>query len=211
MHLIAINAAQQTTIDAGGKLYPTGIYKHTLQGTVAINKLGVTGDTIVDTSVHGGEDQALYLYSMEDYQWWSQQLQRELEPGSFGENLTLSAFPAEPLRIGDRLTINGEVTLEITAPRVPCVKFATKMGDPGFGKKFVAAVRPGAYARVLQTGNITAGDPISWQPTQEDYVILNEVFVEWHNKAWSRAVFEKALASPISKIARAIIEERFAG
>lgn len=209
MHLIAINAAEETTIDAGGKLYRTGIFKHPLQGTVEIGKLGIAADTIVDTTVHGGEDQALYLYSMEDYQWWAEQLQRELEPGSFGENLTLSAFPTEPLRVGDRLTINGEVVLEITAPRVPCVKFATKMGDPAFGKKFVAAVRPGAYARVIQAGKLTAGDSISWQPTREDYVTLNEVFVEWHNKDWSEQVFKKALASPISKIARAIIEERF--
>lgn len=209
MHIVSINAATATTITAGGKQLQTGIYKQPLNGSITIDKLGIDCDAIVDTTVHGGEDQALYLYSLEDYQWWSQQLGRAIEPGCFGENLTISAFHSKPLKIGDRLTINGSVELEITAPRVPCVKFATRMQDPTFGKKFVAAERPGAYARVIQGGDIQAGDAIQWQPTEQNYVTVKDVFVEWHNKDWSQQVFDQALASPISKIARGIIEERF--
>ena len=209
MHIVSVNTAIATNLDIGNKTVSTGIFKEPRQGGAMISALGVEGDTIVDTSVHGGEDQAVYLYSAADYQWWSELLGRELSPGMFGENLTVSAFPQRPLRIGDRLLINGSVHLEITAPRVPCVKFATKMGDPTFVKKFVAAERPGAYARVLSPGRVSAGDTVSWQLTDNDYATVNEVFVEWHRKDWSVAVFQKAVNSPISKIARAIIEERY--
>jgi len=209
MYIHSINRASKTTLTAGGIEYETGICKQPCDQPVAIGSQGLAGDTIVDRSVHGGEDQAVYLYSLADYQWWSEQLGRPVPPGIFGENLTLSAFPEQPLKIGDRLTINDQVELEITAPRVPCVKLATRMGDPTFAKKFVAAVRPGAYARVLRTGTVAMGDPVQWQPTTEDFVLVNDVFVEWHKKDWSAAVFEKALQSPIARISRAIIKERF--
>lgn len=208
MQIVSINAADRREISAGGKTLETGIFKQPLQGPVAINRNGIDGDTIVDAVFHGGEDQALYLYSQEDYQWWSQKLGRALEPGCFGENLTLSAFPDQPLRVGDRLTIGDAVMLEITAPRVPCLKLASRMGIPTFGKQFVAAVRPGVYARVLQTGSIQAGDHVSWEPTREDYILVNDIFTEWHRKQWSPVLAKQALDSPISSIAREIIRER---
>lgn len=209
MQVVSINTATRQSIAAGNKRWDTGIFKRPRRGPVYIGRLGADGDTIVDTRVHGGEDQAVYLYSMADYLWWSESLGRELEPGCFGDNLTLSSFPDQPLRIGDRLNINGTVQLEITAPRIPCVKLATRMGDPAFAKQFVAAVRPGAYARVLTQGEITSGDCVRWEPTSVDYALINDVFIEWHKKDWSAEIFEKALQSPISNIARGIIEERF--
>ncbi|HET8710130.1 MAG TPA: MOSC domain-containing protein [Spongiibacteraceae bacterium] len=209
MHIVSVNTAIAKNLDIGNKTVSTGIFKEPRQGGAMISSRGVEGDTIVDTAVHGGEDQAVYLYSAADYQWWSELLGRELAPGMFGENLTVSAFPQRPLRIGDQLQINGNVHLEITAPRIPCVKFATKMADPIFVKKFVAAERPGAYARVLAPGLVCAGDTVSWQLTDNDYATVNEVFIEWHRKNYSVAVFQKALNSPISKIARAIIEGRY--
>lgn len=209
MQVLSINVAEKRRITAGNKELETGIFKIPHSGPAFISTLGVAGDTIVDTTVHGGTDQAVYLYSQADYQWWSESLGRALEPGTFGENLTLSAFPEQPLKVGDRLTINGGVLLEITAPRVPCLKLATKMGDPTFAKTFVAAVRPGAYARVLSEGQVDAGDPVDWEQTTADYAGVNDIFVEWHKKDWSEALFRKALASPISNIARRIIEQRY--
>lgn len=209
MQIVSINTAHARELNIADKTVVTGIFKQPRNGSVMIDTTGVEGDTIVDTTVHGGVDQAVYLYSAADYRWWSESLGRELTPGMFGENLTVSAFPEWPLRIGDRLLINDSVQLEITAPRVPCVKFATKMGDSTFAKKFVAAERPGAYARVLVPGTASAGDAIGWQASDADYASVNEVFVEWHRKDWSVEVFRKALNSPISGIARAVIEERY--
>ncbi len=208
MHIVSINAASRQNLVTRKKPKPTGIFKQPLSGPVRISARGIHTDFIADAKVHGGLDQALYLYSEADYQWWAEALGREMLPGTFGENLTLSAFPEQPLQVGDRLTIN-DVVLEITAPRVPCSKLAAKMGDGSFGKKFVAAVRPGAYARVLQPGTITAGDAVAWQPTAASSVTLNDIFIEWHKKNWSRELFRKALDTPISMIYRDIIESRY--
>ncbi|MDO3385448.1 MOSC domain-containing protein [Gilvimarinus sp. SDUM040013] len=208
MHLLSINSAVATELEIGNKTVTSGIFKEPLSGDVQISEFGVEGDTIVDTNVHGGEDQALYLYSAADYTWWSKQLGGQLSPGTFGENLTISDFHAGELRIGDQLKIGDAVLLEITAPRVPCVKFAAKMGDPKFVKQFVAAQRPGAYARVIRAGTISAGAPIEWRPTEQDYASVKEVFVQWHQKAWHPDAVKRALHSPISKIARGIIEKR---
>lgn len=208
MSVLSINASVGDDIAIGKKSVRTGIFKQPLSGSVEIGELGVAGDTIVNTEVHGGEDQAVYLYSAADYAWWSEQLGRPLPPGTFGENLTISDFHPGELRIGDRLTLGDTVVLEITAPRVPCAKFATKMGDPKFVKQFVAAAKPGAYARVITPGAIAAGAKISWQPTLQDFASISEVFQQWHQKSWDEATARKALNSPISKIARRIISER---
>jgi len=208
MEILSINTASPQILQVGKKAVTTGIFKEPRQGAVYLGELGLEGDTIVNKIVHGGEDQAIYLYSAADYAWWIEQLGKDIPPGMFGENLTITDYHSGPLRIGDRLLINGQVVLEITAPRVPCVQFTTKMGDSTFAKKFVAAQRPGAYARVLVPGEVEVGNEIVWQPTDKDYATINEVFVEWHNKSWSEAVARKALNSPISKIARGIIQER---
>lgn len=208
MSVLSINTSAGDDMPIGDKIVRTGIYKRAMSGPAELDSLGIKGDTIVNTEVHGGEDQAVYLYSAQDYAWWSEQLGTTVEPGTFGENLTIAGFHEGSLRVGDRLVINDQVCLEITAPRVPCVKFATKMNDPKFVKKFVAAERPGAYARVITPGTIQTGDSIEWQPTQEDHATVQEIFVQWHQKSWDQQVLARTLSSPISRIARRIIEKR---
>ena len=122
----------------------TGIYKAPAQGPVEIRTLGIPTDVIVDVKHHGGVDQAIYIYTAEDYAWWSQELGRELPPGVFGENLTIAGLESAPALAGDRLQI-GEVTLEVTCPRMPCRVFAARMGDPHFIERFRAGERPGLY------------------------------------------------------------------
>jgi MOSC domain-containing protein YiiM len=109
--------------------------------------------------VHGGEEQAVYAYAIEDVEWWESELGRELGPGFFGENLTLRGVDVNELRPGDRLTV-GAVTLEATKPRQPCQKMATKVGDPKFVKRFAKAGRPGMYMRVVEPGAVAAGDAV---------------------------------------------------
>lgn len=208
MQILSVNTARPKTLQVGQKTVTTGIFKEPRQDTVYLGESGLADDTIVNKTVHGGVDQAVYLYSAADYAWWAEQLGRELPPGLFGENLTVTGFHEGTLKVGDRVLINGQVLLEITAPRVPCAQFAAKMGDPAFGKKFVAAGRPGAYARVLVPGDIRVGDTLEWQPTPEDYISIHDIFVEWHRKGWSEPVVRKTLNSPVSRIARRIIEER---
>jgi MOSC domain-containing protein YiiM len=133
-------------------------------------------------------------------------LGKVLSPGIFGENLTLSSFGEAPLMIGDRLQIN-DVILEISAPRTPCFKLATRMGDPGFIKDFVQAARTGAYARVIKTGVITAGDDIVLTKTTEKYPSVSEIFKTCHSKNPDMNIVQKALTSPLGRYHKNIIQE----
>ena len=191
MNILSINTARAEPLQVGAKSVTTGIFKTPQQGELSIGAYGLQGDTIVHKKVHGGKDQAIYLYSAADYAWWSAQLGQPIPPGMFGENLTITDFHSGTLRVGDRLKINDEVLLEITAPRVPCAQFAAKMSDSGFGKKFVSARRPGAYARVLVPGTISQGCTITWLPTEQDYATIDEIFVQWHEKTWDSAIAKK--------------------
>lgn len=199
MRIESVNVAQPVAIDFNGKEVMTGIYKKPVEGRVRVTRLGVEGDTVVDAAVHGGLDQAVYLYFSEDYHWWSGQLGKTLAPGTFGENLTVSGLADHSLVIGDRLRINA-IELEITAPRTPCFKLAQRMGDAGIIKAFAQAARPGAYARVLREGSLQAGDGLVLEPTTEDFASVVEVFVEWHKKDRSPEVLKRALASPIGRV-----------
>jgi len=138
----------------------TGIHKQPVAGEVFIGRLGLTGDHILDTENHGGPDQAVYIYTQPDYEVWSAQLGRSLEPGTFGENLLFSGLESASIRLGQRFSVGGAL-LETTFARIPCVTLAERMGDPGFVKRFREARRPGLYARVLQEGEARAGDPVT--------------------------------------------------
>lgn len=206
MRVVSINIASKQTIEFNGNIFETGIYKVPVQIAVQVTQLGLKGDTIVNKEVHGGVDQAIYMYHKEDYDWWEAKLGRKLEFGTFGENLTIEGFQDYTWVIGDRLAIN-DVVLEISAPRAPCFKLGVKMGDSHFVKQFVQACRPGAYARVIQEGSITNGDSVLIEKTGNSYATVNEVFVEWHSKEKSRKVLEKALNSPLASVHRASLEK----
>ena len=146
-------------------------YRHSLP-TLGLN--GFNGDEQADLKNHGGPDQAVYLYRTEDYAWWSEQLNRALAPGIFGENLSVSGLP-EPVRIGDRLAF-GDVLLEVTAARIPCSKLAAQMNDVHFVKTFTEAGRPGFYARVLQQGRVQVGDLAEYTPNPDSAPSVLETF-----------------------------------
>jgi MOSC domain-containing protein YiiM len=205
MKLVSVNIGKQETLDTPNGAVQTGIIKKPVTMQVEVTELGISGDAIVDTSVHGGLDQALYLYSQEDYDWWSERLGKTLAPGIFGENLTLSSFGDAPLTIGDRLQIN-EVIIEISAPRTPCFKLAARMGDPTFIKDFVQAARTGAYARVLKIGVITTGDDVVLTKTTEAYPSVSDIFKTCHSKNPDMDIVQKALASPLGRYHKNIIQ-----
>ncbi|HZW13965.1 MAG TPA: MOSC domain-containing protein [Noviherbaspirillum sp.] len=144
----------------------TGIHKQPVQGTVMVNKLGLDGDEQADPSVHGGLHKAVYAYPSEHYAFWAAQrlaaLKREepLPPGSMGENLTLQGVLENDVWVGDRLHIGGTI-LEVTEPRQPCFKFNAKMGFSHAAKMMIQAGNSGFYLRVVQTGQIAAGDAIT--------------------------------------------------
>jgi MOSC domain-containing protein YiiM len=155
----SVNVGKPRPVMRNGEPTSSAIWKEPLSGRVAVRGVNVEGDDQADRSVHGGPDQAVYAYSGEDTDWWESQLGRPLGPGAFGENLTTRGINASAALVGERWAI-GTVVLEATAPRIPCWKLAMRMDDPGFIKRFARSGRPGTYFRIIEEGELGAGDAI---------------------------------------------------
>ena len=169
--VVSINLAEPRTLMRRGRELTTGLWKRPVEGPVAMGRLGLEGDLVSDTRVHGGIDKAVYAYALEDVAWWEQQLGRELGPGFFGENLTLRGVDVSGARIGERWQI-GSTLLEVSEPRHPCWKLAKKVGEPRFVKRFEQAGRPGAYLRVVGEGRVSVGDEVAVKPAPPGAPVL---------------------------------------
>jgi MOSC domain-containing protein YiiM len=177
--VISVNVGQPVDADWAGRKKRTAIDKHPVAGRVAVHPLGLAGDTQADRENHGGEDQAVYAYAREDLDWWAAQLGRELRNGIFAENLTLSGVDVNGALLGERWRV-GSALLEITAPRVPCGVFRNWMNEVGWVKRFTAAGRTGAMFRVLEEGDVAAGDPITVEYRPAASVTVTESFRAYH-------------------------------
>ncbi|HEU4326745.1 MAG TPA: MOSC domain-containing protein [Roseiflexaceae bacterium] len=197
MRVLSVNRGRVTPIANAKAIGVTGIYKGPQTGPVAVGALGLDGDAICDTENHGGVDQAVYVYGEPDYRWWAAELGRELLPGTFGENLTLSDMESAAMAAGDRLLI-GDLILEITAPRIPCVTLARRMEDPAFLKRFRAAERPGVYCRVIRAGAVQAGDSVRYEPYPGERLGVIEQFRGFFEQRWDEATIRRHLAAPIA-------------
>ncbi|MFJ9967773.1 MOSC domain-containing protein [Streptomyces avermitilis] len=146
----------------------TGIDKRPVDGPVwisapgpkGVGASGVAGDAVCDTRHHGGEHQAVYAVAREDLDGWERELGRALPNGVFGENLTTEGLDVSGARIGERWRIGPEVVLEVTSGRIPCRTFQEHLGERGWVKRFTHKGAPGAYLRVVEPGEIRAGDPV---------------------------------------------------
>jgi MOSC domain-containing protein YiiM len=169
MKLLTVNVGRPKTVeytDAPGGA--TGIDKKPADGAVRVmdpgpkgeGASGLAGDAVCDLRHHGGTDQAVYAFAREDLDFWERELGRPLANGAFGENLTTSGLDVSGARIGERWRIGGELVLEVTSGRVPCRMFASWLGEKGWVKRFTQQGAPGAYLRVIEPGEIRAGDAI---------------------------------------------------
>lgn len=201
MKLISVNLPTLSGERIEGYNKPTGIVKKPVQHPVHIGSLGLEHDFIGDLVHHGGPDQAVYVYTFEDYAFWNAKLGRTLEPGTFGDNLTVQGFSSASVNIGDRLKV-GEVLLEVTDPRIPCQTLAARMNDLEFVKKFRAGARPGLYCRVLETGTVQAGQNLEFIRNPVPVVSLMDLFELWFLKKPPRALLEQALSAPIGQRTR---------
>jgi len=207
MQLISINIGHERTQQNGNKVETTGIYKLPIHEAVEIKSLGIENDFIASKKHHGGPDQAVYIYGVPDYAWWSQKLQREILPGTFGENLTISELESAQFNIGDRLHV-GAAILEVTAPRIPCGTFAARMGDQQFVKSFRDAERPGLYCRVIKEGSADAGDDVGVEKRSSNETIsVIQVFREYYNKNKSEETIRQHLNAPVAIRVRVQLEE----
>jgi MOSC domain-containing protein YiiM len=160
-HLIAVNVLHAFR---PGRNRLTGIDKRPVDGPVALGALGLAGDAVGDERIHGGVDQALYAYAVEDMAWWARQLGREIAPGLFGDNLTTAGVDVTNAVIGERWRIGTRdrgPTIEVRMPRVPCANFTERMQIVDWHTRFKASGRVGAYLAVVEAGTVAAGDAIS--------------------------------------------------
>jgi MOSC domain-containing protein YiiM len=206
LRVVSVNAGRLELLLIGARTVETGIRKSPVERG-HVHPRGLAGDVVADEENHGGLDQALYLYSSEDYAYWTPELDGTPAPGTFGENLTLTSFGDEPVRIGDRFRI-GESLVEVTAPRIPCAVFATRMGDPNWVQRFAAARRPGLYVRVLEPGEVAEGDPVERLGGGEEQPTVVELMDVWYDPEPDPQLLERLLASPLAERARASVERR---
>jgi len=208
VQVVSVNAGSAELMQIGARTVSTGIRKRPVERGYA-GTLGLEGDVVADEKHHGGPDQALYLYSFEDYAWWAGELGNAPEPGTFGENLTLSSFGSGEVRIGDRFRA-GQALVEVTAPRIPCAVFATRMGEPNWVKRFAEARRPGLYVRVLEPGEIAAGDPVERLGGGDGHPTLVELMDAWYDPEPDAELLERVLAAPLAVRDRAAFEKKLA-
>jgi len=206
MQLISVNIGQERARQYGQRLETTGIYKLPTDQPVQIHPLGLQGDFVCDTKNHGGPDQALYVYGLPDYAWWSKELGRHLLPGTFGENLTVSDLESAAFKVGDRLHF-ATIILEVSAPRIPCGTLAARMADPMFVKRYRQAARPGLYCRVIQPGPIQVGEDLRVEPYQGETISIVEMFHDYYEKDKSEATLRRHLLAPIAIRARLDLEQ----
>ncbi len=206
MQLLSVNIGQKRTQQKENELETTGIYKLPVQEPVEIKLLGIQSDFICDQKNHGGPDQAIYVYGMSDYKWWSNELGRELTAGTFGDNLTVSELESAQFNIGDRLHV-GSVILEVTAPRIPCSTLARRMGDTQFIKKFRQAERPGLYCRVIEEGFVQAGNEVKIKKYNSETISILQMFRDYYDNNKSEETLRRHLHAPIAIRARKETEE----
>ena len=158
--LLSVNVGLPRDVTWNGKTVRTAIWKSPVTGRRMVRKLDIDGDAQADLSGHGGEQRAVFVYQMDSYHYWERVLGRnDFIFGQFGENFTVEGLPDNEVCIGDRYRIGGAI-FEVSQPRVTCFRVGIRMNEPRMAALLVSHHRPGFYFRVLQEGEVGAGDDI---------------------------------------------------
>jgi ferredoxin-NADP reductase/MOSC domain-containing protein YiiM len=158
--LLSVNVGLPRDIAWQGRTVHTGIWKQPVPGRCRVRRLNLDGDGQGDLAGHGGEQRAVFVYQLDSYRYWQEQLKRAaFEPGQFGENFTTEGLPDDQVCIGDRYQI-GSAVFEVTQPRVTCYRVAMRMNEPRMPALLTSSGRPGFYFRVIREGEVGAGDEI---------------------------------------------------
>jgi len=159
--LLSVNVGLPRDIQWRGQTVHTGIWKSPIRGRCRVRRLNLDGDGQGDLAGHGGEHRAVFVYQIESYRYWQEQLGRsEFVYGQFAENFTIEGLPDDAVCIGDRYQI-GSALFEVTQPRVTCYRVGIRMDEPRMPALLTSSGRPGFYCRVLQEGDVGAGDAIT--------------------------------------------------
>ena len=158
MKLLTVSVSLRKEVPYMGKTVATGIFKEPVNGRVMLRTLNLDGDQQVDLKGHGGIYKAACVYSIENYDHWARELDRnDFKHPQFGENFTVEGMPEDEIQVGDVFKV-GDARVEVTQPRVPCYRLGIKMENVQFPKMFLQSCRVGFYFRVLEEGEVGTGD-----------------------------------------------------
>ena len=188
--MVSINVGTPREFEYKGRTAISAIWKLPVDGRVAAKGINLEGDDQADREAHGGFDKAIYAYAMEDLQWWEKKIEQDIANGQFGENLTTQGIDVNHALLGEHWQI-GSTILEVSEPRIPCWRFGVRMNDKTyktsmaslggmndktFPKIFTKALRPGAYLRIIQEGDVGTGDEIKVIQKPKHDLTIKDVF-----------------------------------
>jgi len=215
--LVSVNVGMPRDVEWQGRIVHTGIWKEAVEGPCRVRRLNLDGDGQGDLAGHGGEQRAVYVYQLDSYRHWREQLHRDdFVFGQFGENFTVDGLADDDVWIGDRYRI-GSALFEVTQPRVTCYRVGIRMNEPRMPALLVAHGRPGFYFRVLEEGTVRAGDEIvkvAAGPEQMTVASVNTLlYLDGHPdpELLGRALRVPALSPGWQGSLRALLDEQVVG
>jgi ferredoxin-NADP reductase/MOSC domain-containing protein YiiM len=194
--LLSVNVGLPRDVTWQGRTVHTGIWKAPVEGPRMVRRLNIEGDGQGDLAGHGGERRAVYVYQMDSYRYWQNQLGRnDFVYGQFGENFTVDGLSDEEVCIGDRYRIGGAL-FEVTQPRVTCYRLGIRLNEPEMAALLVKHGRPGFYFRVLDEGKVEAGDEITQVASGPEHMSVFEINALLYLPGHPRNQLERALRIP---------------
>ncbi|WP_424630349.1 MOSC domain-containing protein [Bradyrhizobium sp. SYSU BS000235] len=191
--LLSVNVGMPRNMDWQGRTVFTSVWKTAVQGPRMVRRLNVDGDGQGDLAGHGGEHRAVFVYQIDSYRYWQRELGRnDFAFGQFGENFTIDGPSDQEVCIGDRYRI-GKALFEVSQPRVTCYRVGIRMNEPRMAALLVAHNRPGFYFRVVEEGDVTAGDEIIKVSTGPERMSVSEVNALLYKPGHPRDQLERAL------------------
>ena len=173
--LLSVNVGLPRDITWQGKTVNTAVWKTPVKGKRMVRRLNIDGDGQGDLAGHGGEHRAVFVYQLDSYRYWQNQLGRaDFAYGQFGENFTVDGLSDAEVCIGDRYRIGGAL-FEVTQPRVTCYRLGIRMDEPEMAALVVKHGRPGFYFRVLEEGEVQAGDEITQVASGPERMSVTEI------------------------------------
>jgi ferredoxin-NADP reductase/MOSC domain-containing protein YiiM len=191
--LLSVNVGLPRDVEWNGRVVHTGIWKEPVRGRCRVGRLNLEGDGQGDLAGHGGEQRAVFVYQIESYRHWQEQLSRtDFVHGQFGENFTVEGLPDDTVCVGDRYRI-GSAVFEVTQPRVTCYRVGIRMNEPRMPALLTGSGRPGFYFRVLREGEVGAGDDIVKVGEAEERMTVAEINALLYLPDHARDRLERAL------------------
>src|SRR5262245_50809435 len=194
--LLSVNVGQPRDIAWQGRTVHTAVWKEPVQGRRMVRRLNIDGDGQGDLVGHGGEHRAVFVYQIESYRYWQDRLGRsDFTYGQFGENFTVEGLSDDEVCIGDRYMI-GEALFEVTQPRVTCYRVGIRMDEPQMAALLTSSGKPGFYFRVLEAGQVGAGDGIVKVADGPERMTVAEINALLYLPGHSRQQLERTLRIP---------------